>query len=277
MAIHEINHPLIQHKLGLMRRDGISTKAFRELASEVGMLLTYEATRSLPTEQIEIDCWKSPDRSIFISPEDCRQARELTDRWPSLVEGFPGEMIQLNPIGWDGGMAGRISHLGTGSWLPNIDGVSWFLDQVFPLIKESFTDATFHHAGNGTDSRLTRFDNGSDVRIRGFLPGLTSFYRDAAVFVAPLRYGSGIKIKVLDALSRGIPVVLTSIAKEGLPLIDGEGIFVADEPDDFADKVLMLLKDPELRIRQGQLAYAAAERMARRSRRNLLLFDDVQR
>jgi uracil phosphoribosyltransferase len=60
MAIHEIKHPLIQHKLGLMRRDGISTKAFRELASEVGMLLTYEATRSLPTEEIEIECWSGP-------------------------------------------------------------------------------------------------------------------------------------------------------------------------------------------------------------------------
>ena len=57
MAIHEIKHPLIQHKLGLMRHHDISTKAFRELASEVGMLLTYEATRTLPTERIEIECW----------------------------------------------------------------------------------------------------------------------------------------------------------------------------------------------------------------------------
>jgi len=60
MAIHEIKHPLIRHKLGLMRRDNISTKNFRELSSEVGMLLTYEATRSLPTEEIEIECWSGP-------------------------------------------------------------------------------------------------------------------------------------------------------------------------------------------------------------------------
>lgn len=57
MTVHEIKHPLIRHKLGLMRRDNISTKNFRELSSEVGMLLTYEATRSLPTELIEIECW----------------------------------------------------------------------------------------------------------------------------------------------------------------------------------------------------------------------------
>jgi uracil phosphoribosyltransferase len=57
MAVHEITHPLIRHKLGLMREDSISTKNFRELSSEVGMLLTYEATRSLPTELIDIQCW----------------------------------------------------------------------------------------------------------------------------------------------------------------------------------------------------------------------------
>ena len=60
MAVHEIKHPLIRHKLGLMREASISTKHFRELASEVGMLLTYEATRALPTEDIEIQCWSGP-------------------------------------------------------------------------------------------------------------------------------------------------------------------------------------------------------------------------
>lgn len=62
MAVHEITHPLIRHKLGLMRRDSISTKNFRELSSEVGMLLTYEATRSLPTELIDIQCWSGTTR-----------------------------------------------------------------------------------------------------------------------------------------------------------------------------------------------------------------------
>ena len=57
MTVHEIRHPLVSHKLGLMRERNISTKAFRELSSEVGMLLTYEATHSLPMEKIEIDTW----------------------------------------------------------------------------------------------------------------------------------------------------------------------------------------------------------------------------
>lgn len=57
MAVYEIKHPLIQHKMGLLRQHDISTKNFRELAYEIGMLLTYEATRSMPTEKIEIQCW----------------------------------------------------------------------------------------------------------------------------------------------------------------------------------------------------------------------------
>ncbi|RRJ83701.1 uracil phosphoribosyltransferase [Aestuariirhabdus litorea] len=57
MSVHEINHPLVKHKLGIMRKEGISTKAFRSLAGEVGALLTYEATKDLQLEEVEIDGW----------------------------------------------------------------------------------------------------------------------------------------------------------------------------------------------------------------------------
>ena len=60
MAVHEITHPLVRHKLGLLREKEISTKDFRELASEVGMLLAYEATRNLPAEKVTIETWSGP-------------------------------------------------------------------------------------------------------------------------------------------------------------------------------------------------------------------------
>lgn len=60
MAVHEISHPLVRHKLGLLREKDISTKDFRELAAEVGMLLAYEATRNLPAEQVTIETWSGP-------------------------------------------------------------------------------------------------------------------------------------------------------------------------------------------------------------------------
>ncbi len=60
MAVHEITHPLVRHKLGLLREKDISTKDFRDLSSEIGMLLTYEATRSLPAEKVTIECWSGP-------------------------------------------------------------------------------------------------------------------------------------------------------------------------------------------------------------------------
>ncbi len=60
MAVHEVKHPLVRHKLGLLREHDISTKDFRELASEVGMLLTYEATRNLPAEKVWIESWAGP-------------------------------------------------------------------------------------------------------------------------------------------------------------------------------------------------------------------------
>lgn len=66
MAVHEIKHPLVQHKLGLMRKQGISTKHFRELTGEVGTLLTYEATRSLETERQEIESWTGESLQIEV-------------------------------------------------------------------------------------------------------------------------------------------------------------------------------------------------------------------
>ncbi|WP_207063054.1 uracil phosphoribosyltransferase [Motiliproteus sp. SC1-56] len=77
MAVHEIKHPLVQHKLGLMRKNAISTKHFRELASEVGNLLTYEATRTLETEQQEIESWTGE---------------------PLMVEVIKGKKITVVPI-----------------------------------------------------------------------------------------------------------------------------------------------------------------------------------
>ncbi|HIL43294.1 MAG TPA: uracil phosphoribosyltransferase [Gammaproteobacteria bacterium] len=67
MSIHEVTHPLIRHKVGLLRKSNISTKAFRELASEIGTLLTYEATSSLPTEEVEINCWSGPIKTQQLS------------------------------------------------------------------------------------------------------------------------------------------------------------------------------------------------------------------
>jgi len=91
MKIVEVKHPLVQHKIGLMRRDDISTKDFRELASEVGSLLTYEATTNLPTERIKIDAW-------------CGNIE---------VENIKGKKITVVPIlrAGLGMMAGVIEHL----------------------------------------------------------------------------------------------------------------------------------------------------------------------
>lgn len=65
MAVKQINHPLVQHKIGLMREQGISSKHFRELASEIGNLLTYEATRDLPTEQVTLTDWNNQPVSVL--------------------------------------------------------------------------------------------------------------------------------------------------------------------------------------------------------------------
>jgi len=89
--------------------------------------------------------------------------------------------------------------------------------------------------------------------------------------VVPLRFGSGIKIKILDALSRGVPVVTTSIGMEGIPVSTGDGVLVGDTPQEMAAHVLTLLTDPSYRLEMGRRARDAAIRLAANDRLPVLI------
>jgi glycosyltransferase involved in cell wall biosynthesis len=85
-----------------------------------------------------------------------------------------------------------------------------------------------------------------DIEVRGWAPDLQPLFDAARVFVAPLRYGAGIKIKVLESLARGVPAVLSPIAGEGLGVLDGRDALVASSPGEFASAVIRLHGDQEL-------------------------------
>jgi glycosyltransferase involved in cell wall biosynthesis len=143
--------------------------------------------------------------------------------------------------------ANHILHLGTMYWPPNIDGVMWFLREVFPHIRQHFPKAVFDVVGSRPPlilQELGRADSGIDVA--GYVEDVTPFLKQAGVFVVPLRAGGGMRVKILNALAEGIPIVSTKLGCEGIDVTDGEDILIADKPGDFAAAVLRLLDDPEL-------------------------------
>jgi glycosyltransferase involved in cell wall biosynthesis len=141
----------------------------------------------------------------------------------------------------------HILHIGTMFWPPNIDGVSWFIHEVYPRIREERPDVTFDVVGSRPPADLVALnENGTGINVTGYVEDPTPYLQQAAVFVVPLRAGGGMRVKILNALAQGLPIVSTTLGAEGIAVIPGREILLADKPDDFAAAVLELLEDPAL-------------------------------
>lgn len=131
---------------------------------------------------------------------------------------------------------------------PNDDAVLFFLREVYPLLHGELPGVQLDIIGDNASPEIAAF-NSSEVRIRGFVPDVEPYLRSCRVFVAPLRFGAGIKGKVGEAMAYGIPVVTTSVGAEGFGATDGRDIMLADDPQSFATSIKQLYSDNELWLR----------------------------
>ncbi len=137
--------------------------------------------------------------------------------------------------------------MGTLSWEPNIDGLIWFLKEVWPLLKKEFPQLKFYILGKDPDQRIkTVVQEDPHVIFTGFVKNLDDYLKKTRVYLAPLRFGSGMKVKVLEGLYRGVPTVSTSVGAEGLKVEDGKHIMIADQAEEFASKCIQLLQNETL-------------------------------
>lgn len=128
---------------------------------------------------------------------------------------------------------------------PNADAVAWFVREVWPLAAEAAAPHKFVMAGSQTTEAVAAFASES-IEARGHVPDLEPLFAAARLSVAPLRYGAGVKGKIVSSLSYGVPVVATSIAAEGTGLVHRRNVLVADTPRAMAREIVRLLTDDEL-------------------------------
>jgi succinoglycan biosynthesis protein ExoO len=136
---------------------------------------------------------------------------------------------------------------------PNVDALRWFFDEVWPSVRRANPAARFNVAGNVAASFQTVPDG---VVMLGRLDDLTPLYAGAAVVISPLRGGSGLKIKLIEALGHGKAIVATTTTLQGVTDIIGSAVIVADEAQVFADGIATLLNDAALRATYGARALA---------------------
>ena len=128
---------------------------------------------------------------------------------------------------------------------PNIDGVLFFLKEIYPLISEHLHDAKFYIIGDKVPPEIVALATETIV-VAGLQRDVRPFFESVRLSVAPLRYGAGVKGKINQSMGFGVPVVATSVAVEGTKLRDREDILVADEPEDFARALIELYESEDL-------------------------------
>lgn len=149
----------------------------------------------------------------------------------------------------------EILFCGMMSYPPNQDAVVYFCDRIFPAIKKEIPDARFTVVGKHTPEHITKLGRLPGVTVAGYVPSMEPYYERAAVVVVPLLNGGGTRIKILEAMAYGRPVVSTSVGAEGLEVLAEEHILIADEPRQFAKRCVELLQNPGKRADIASRAY----------------------
>jgi glycosyltransferase involved in cell wall biosynthesis len=154
----------------------------------------------------------------------------------------------------------NIMTMGTLHYPPNADGVRWFAQEIFPLVYQQIPQATLTIVGKNPPADFLQLQqkNPGVITVTGYVPDLTPSMEKAALMVVPVRAGGGMRVRILEAFARGLPVVTTTIGLEGIDATPGQEVLVADTPQDFADAVTRLLMDKalqaDLAIKGRQLA-----------------------
>ncbi len=142
---------------------------------------------------------------------------------------------------------------------PNIDAMLWFCDEILPRIRAEIPLAHIVIVGQKPAARIAALRERQGVEVTGWVTDTRPYIADAAVYVVPLRMGSGTRLKVLEAMAMGQAIVSTTRGVEGIDLVADRDAVIADAPDAFARQVVALLRDAERRRTLGQAARALAE------------------
>lgn len=216
------------------------------------------ARRQLPAvRRYEAEVVRSVARVVAVSEEERKAFEQLApgnvDLVPNGVDTTtirPRESLPQAP---------GLLFVGSFDYGANLDAVEHLVADVLPRLGRR--DATVTLVGSNPRKSLSRTVRRSplEIDVAGFVPSTEPYFQRSRVFVVPLRYGGGTRLKILEALARGVPVVTTSVGCEGLELEHGRDVIISDDPGDFAAWIDRLLEDDELCLALARQGRAAVE------------------
>jgi len=226
-------------------------------SSRPAVFASLGATDSVATldEAAEAGLLAGADLVIAIQSEEAAAARRILPAGRAVVVA----PMAIDPVAEpQAGEGGGLLFVGS-STAPNVDGLRWFLAEVWPHIRAQRPEVELIVAGTVCGA-VADAVNAPGVVLLGRVAELAPLYRRADVVISPLRAGSGLKIKLIEALGHGKPVVATTVTAQGVEHLVRDAVALADQPQDFAAKVMHLLAQPKERAAQAEAALASARR-----------------
>ncbi len=185
------------------------------------------------------------DKCVMITEHDRDRLLSIDKTIDAIVIPAGVDTDVFKPVD-SAGEENSIVYVGSLDWLPNIDGLKWFVNEVMPIVIKSKPNVKFYIYGKNASHGVDKLDDGNNVLVKGFVEDVRYVFQKGRVVVVPLLAGSGIRIKILEAMASGKPVITTSIGCEGIRSEAGKSIMIADTAQEFAGKVLKLLDDKNL-------------------------------
>ena len=202
--------------------------------------------KNLKTKERELI--NSVDFILPLSSKDEERIKKIANKpsfyIPVSINNFEPKADYLNL---------SLCFIGSFNWRPNSEGLLWFIKNIFPRIKENYPEITINIAGSQSE-KFKEFKGLDGLNVKGFVKNSSNFLLENGIFIAPLLSGSGIKMKVLEAFSLGLPCVLTEIAAEGLDL--PASIKISKTADEFTTDLLHLIRNESARKQRGTDSYS---------------------
>ncbi len=195
------------------------------------------------------------DAIAAMTPEDEAMLRQMSAEVPILVAPV-GINTSEYPVFPDPDPS-LVFHIGAMDWLPNQESIDWFLNEIWPRVVAKVPTAKLALAGKKMPEAFKNSAN-EQISVFDFVPDGKTFIGKGGIMIVPLRSGSGMRVKIVEGMAMGKAIVTTSIGAEGIPGKDGSEFLLADSAEAFADRVVLLLQNPELQQKLGKNARSFA-------------------
>ena len=253
------------------RAHNFECQIWERLATETSNFLkkVYLNIQAKRLKREEVAFLKSVDSIVAIAPSDLNTFNDLTIvpthlYLPGLNLGLEVD-LELQPF--------KLFHIGSMEWMANVQGVEWFLQKVWPIVKSAYPQLEFHLAGKGLNKSDSRFFQ-SGVYNHGEVDNAQSFMLTHGICVVPVVAGSGIRMKLIEAMSLGIPCVTTKIGVQGIDVESHVHVEIADSHKEFANSVIIMIQQWHETIKMGVRGkeYMMEHHNLQNNTRELLMF-----